>query len=147
MNQHSVLVLPYPPSVNSYWRHSRGRHYISNEGRAFRTEVWAESIRQRNGSPPIYGPVQVTVKARPPDARYRDIDNIHKGLCDALKHGRVYFDDSQIICLCSWWEEPIKGGRLIVDVRSVPTPTWWMNRENASMIRKAKREAARSNLV
>ncbi|AWK42619.1 hypothetical protein GPY51_10980 [Photorhabdus laumondii subsp. laumondii] len=26
------LKLPWPPSNNTYWRHSRGRHFISSKG-------------------------------------------------------------------------------------------------------------------
>jgi len=134
------LTLPYPPSVNSYWRHSRGRHYISHEGKAFRTEVWAETIKQRSGAPPIRGPVRVYVVANPPDARYRDIDNIQKALFDALKYGRLYVDDSQIISFCATWEEPVKSGRVVVEVETIyPPPSWWVERAAASEKNRRRR--------
>ncbi len=36
-----MLTLPYPPSINHYWRNFRGRVVISREGRAFRKNVQA----------------------------------------------------------------------------------------------------------
>jgi crossover junction endodeoxyribonuclease RusA len=139
MSPSTHLTLPYPPSVNSYWRHSRGRHYISHEGKEFRTEVWAETIRQRSGAPPIRGPIQVQVVAQPPDARYRDVDNIQKALFDALKYGRLYVDDHQIISFCATWEAPIERGRVIVEVSAVyPPPAWWVERAAASEVRRQR---------
>ena len=35
--------LPYPPSVNHYWRQFRGRMVISKEGRTFRKNVQARA--------------------------------------------------------------------------------------------------------
>ena len=32
-------VLPYPPSVNRYWRSVKGRAILSSEARAYRREV------------------------------------------------------------------------------------------------------------
>ena len=47
-------TLPYPPSVNTYWRHpSRGplagRHLISQEGRAYREAIRAHVRRDLLG--------------------------------------------------------------------------------------------------
>lgn len=34
------IALPYPPSVNHYWRHTRsGKHYISEKGRKFKAQA------------------------------------------------------------------------------------------------------------
>jgi len=50
------LCLPYPPSVNHYWRHTRqGRHYISKAGREFRQKV----LNICNQFDPIAGTVQM----------------------------------------------------------------------------------------
>lgn len=140
MNTH--LVLPYPPSVNNYWRHARGRHYISDAGIAFRKEAWAETIKQRSGAPPIHGPIQMLVVAEPPDMRYRDVDNFEKALFDALRYGRLYVDDHQIIKFCASWEAPVENGRITVDVSVVyPSPMWWERR--AAATEKRRRSAVR----
>lgn len=97
MIQH--LTLPYPPSVNRYWRHpSRGplagRHLISQEGRDYREAVRAyvaEGQTKRHE-----GPLAVDIEAFFPDRRQRDLDNILKSLLDSLTHAGVWEDDSQI---------------------------------------------------
>jgi len=94
-----VLDLPWPPSVNTYWRHPTrgplaGRHLISQQGRAYRDAVAAD-VRRRSLEP-ITGRLAVTVDAHPPDARKRDLDNIGKALLDALAYAGVIRDDGDI---------------------------------------------------
>lgn len=91
--------LPYPPSVNTYWRHpSRGplagRHLISEQGRNYREAVRAYVAEGQ--TKPITGPVAVDIEAFFPDRRRRDLDNILKSLLDSLTHAGVWEDDSQI---------------------------------------------------
>lgn len=92
------LVLPYPPSVNHYYRNVSGRTLISAAGRAYRVRVAVEMSLQR--PKPIRGPMRgrlrLEVEVYPPDRRRRDIDNVLKGLLDALQHGGLYEDDSQV---------------------------------------------------
>lgn len=93
-----TLTLPYPPSVNHYWRTVRTRHgcrvLISREGRAYRTKVGSilavAGIRRQTGR------LAVRIDVHPPDRRRRDLDNAMKALLDALEHGGAYEDDSQI---------------------------------------------------
>lgn len=84
--------LPYPPSVNHYWRTAKGHTFISQEGKQYREAV----IWRLKGQPVIEGRVKVLVKVYPPDHRKRDLDNINKALLDAIKHGGILIDDSQI---------------------------------------------------
>lgn len=93
------LRLPWPPSVNRYWRHPSegplaGRHLISAEGRAYRDEVRLLVLQQRavHG---LEGELRLTVLAHPPDRRRRDLDNLCKALLDAIAHAGVIEDDSQ----------------------------------------------------
>ncbi|RMF93599.1 MAG: RusA family crossover junction endodeoxyribonuclease, partial [Planctomycetota bacterium] len=76
------LELPYPPSVNHYWRRVGARTLISRGGRAFRASVC--SILAAHGIEPIDGPLCVSIDVHPPDRRRRDIDNLQKALLDAL---------------------------------------------------------------
>ena len=97
-----VIELPFPPSVNSYWRNivmgGRPRTLISERGRQYRQAVIdicrGLAIRQT-----LVGPLVCTVDLYPPCRRRRDCDNFLKGLLDALTHARVYDDDSQIVDL------------------------------------------------
>lgn len=94
------LTLPYPPSVNSYWRHPTtgrlaGRHLISEKGRAYRQEVLA-CVLQAKFATRLSGSLAVHIIAHPPDRRRRDLDNTLKSLLDSLVHSKVIEDDGLI---------------------------------------------------
>ena len=108
------LELPYPPSVNHYWRRVGARTLISRGGRAFRQAVCA--ILRARGVRPLDGPLDVKITVHPPDKRRRDIDNVLKSLLDALQHGGAYADDSQIIRLVVEKGTRLDGGKTIVQI-------------------------------
>ena len=92
------LTLPYPPSVNHYWRHVPNRGtLISKEGREYRIGVIGEIMLIKHlHNFPLEGRLAVLIHATMPDRRKRDIENIQKALLDSLEHAGVYLDDSQI---------------------------------------------------
>lgn len=110
--------LPYPPSVNHYWRRVGARTLISRGGRAFRQSVC--SLLAQRGTQPLSGPLAVEVTVHPPDRRRRDIDNVCKSLLDALAHGGAYHDDHQIARLTIERGDPIVGGQTIVRIQTYP---------------------------
>lgn len=89
------ITLPFPPSVNAYWRHVKGRTLISKEGRQYRVDVIATVLRTGCVTFPVE-PLTVSITAFLPDNRRRDVDNLLKAPLDALAHAHVYEDDSQI---------------------------------------------------
>ena len=89
-----TIDLPYPPSVNHYWRRVGARTLISLKGRRYRDRV--ASILALRRVQPMTGSLAVRVTVHPPDRRRRDLDNAMKALLDALEHGGAYEDDSQI---------------------------------------------------
>ena len=101
------LHLPYPPSVNHYWRRVGAKTLISREGRRFREEVVAK-VRELKVQA-ISGPIRVNILACRPDKRRRDIDNILKSLLDALGYAGAYEDDSQIWKLSVEWALDVSG--------------------------------------
>ena len=118
-----VMTLPYPPSVNHYWRRVGPRTLISREGRTFRASVCALLARGGgNGprKPPSGGRIALAMDAFPPDRRRRDLDNLQKPVLDALQHAGVYEDDSQIDLLITRRREVVPEGRLLVDVVDLP---------------------------
>ena len=90
------LTLPYPPSVNHYWRRVGLHTLISREGRTFRRNVCALLGGGGPRKPPTGGRIALAMDAFPPDRRRRDLDNIQKPVLDALEHAGIYADDSQI---------------------------------------------------
>jgi Holliday junction resolvase RusA-like endonuclease len=108
------LELPYPPSVNHYFRMVGRRILISREGRVFRTRVC--STLAALGVRPMMGPLALEIEVYPPDNRRRDIDNVQKALLDALQHGGAYEDDSQVMRLAIEKREPVAGGRTLVRI-------------------------------
>lgn len=118
-----TLTLPYPPSMNHYWRSFRGRVVVSREGRAFRASVCAllaSGAAGGNRKPPAGGRIALSMDAFPPDRRRRDLDNIQKPVLDALQHAGVYRDDSQVDLLVTRRREPCNGGRLEVQLATMP---------------------------
>jgi crossover junction endodeoxyribonuclease RusA len=90
-----MMVLPWPPSVNHYWRNVGGKMLISKKGREYREAVRFLAIAENW---PIHGSKRLTVniEAWIPDNRRRDLDNMLKAALDALTYAGVWEDDSQI---------------------------------------------------
>jgi len=108
-------TLPYPPSVNHYWRSiGPGRVVISKAGRDYRQQVWA--LARETGQPKLSGRLAVTIAATMPDRRGRDIDNVLKALLDALTHGGAWQDDKQIDDLRIYRTGIEAPGRVVVEV-------------------------------
>lgn len=105
------IVLPWPPSINRYYRTVKGRILISSEGRAYRKAI---CDRVGGAVEPLRGRVGVRVLAHPPDARKRDLDNLFKPLLDALQHAGVYPDDGAIDDLGIRRGEKRPGGEVLV---------------------------------
>ena len=91
MSRELEIALPFPPSVNHYWRHTRqGKHYISDKGKRFRELALLACFAEL----PFDGLVSVEVKVYLPDRRDRDLDNLWKVIMDSLAHAQILKDDS-----------------------------------------------------
>ena len=112
------LELPYPPSVNHYWRRVGPRTLISREGRAFRRAVC--STIARLGLDAMSDRLTLRIDAYPPDRRRRDLDNIQKPLLDAMEKAGVYEDDGQVDLLITQRREPRRGGNTVVHLGRHP---------------------------
>jgi crossover junction endodeoxyribonuclease RusA len=115
-----TLDLPYPPSINRYYRHVGYRTLISREGRTFRKNVCALLGGGGPRKPPAGGRIALCMDAFPPDRRIRDLDNLQKPALDAMQHAGIYKDDSQIDLLLTRRREVTAGGRLVVEVLDLP---------------------------
>lgn len=115
-----ILHLPWPPSLNHYYRHVGARVLISRAGRHYREQVvqrFRDTSRQR-----LRGRLDVGILAFPPDRRRRDLDNAQKAMLDALQHAGLYADDSQIDHLEITRCEHIPHGHLVVTISEADGP-------------------------
>ena len=108
--------LPWPPSVNGYWRTFRNRQIISKRGREYRAEAMKEMQRLGLIDEALTERLQVHLTLHPPTLRKYDIDNFCKATFDALSHARFWEDDEQIDSLSIRKTEKIKGGKIIIRV-------------------------------
>ena len=115
------VTLPWPPSINKYWRRNGNRYFISKEGQEFRKEVQFLCLQGR-GVFEKHEKLSVQIHAYPPDRRRRDLDNICKSLLDALEHADVYVDDNQIDELFVKRQPDLKG-QVIVNISVIQNGT------------------------
>ena len=102
------ITLPWPPTVNTYYRNFNGRSIISKKGREYRVAV-AEQVLVQRAAKHFEHAVRVEIKAYRPDRRRRDLDNLLKALLDSLTHAGVMDDDALIEDLRVYWADEIGG--------------------------------------
>lgn len=114
------IELPYPPSVNKYWRRVGNKTIVSKAGRDYKRLV----CRETRGlvAKPMDGPLSVSIQAAPPDHRTRDLDNLLKAPLDALKGAGIYHDDSQIDEIHLYRVGVVAGGLLTASVMPLDGP-------------------------
>lgn len=107
------LDLPYPPSVNTYWRSNGKRRYISPAGVKFTEEV---SLIVKMQKPKTFADKQVAISVmiHPRSKRKFDLDNTLKAILDALMKAGMYDDDSQIEYIEIARGEQVDGGKAVV---------------------------------
>lgn len=95
-----TITLPFPPTVNTYWRHvvigRSPRVLLSARGREYRDAVLAAVLNRWPRRQPLTGPLEMLIVVNSPDRRARDLDNLGKGILDGLANAGVYANDSQI---------------------------------------------------
>lgn len=115
------LTLPFPPSINHYWRHTainrKPRVYLSAEGLAYRATVAALLA---NAMPtPLVGRIKVVMRMYAPNKRRYDIDNRVKAVLDALTHAGLWADDEQVDDLHLIRGDVVKDGQLMIEISEI----------------------------
>ena len=114
--------MPWPPTVNSYWRHrvtgKLATVYVSANGQAYRKAVNLCLMEHGVKTYALEGDLRVEIEVFPPDRRKRDLDNLLKSLLDSLTHAKVWKDDNQISDL-RIYRNPIIAGRVKVRVYEI----------------------------
>ena len=122
------LLLPFPPSVNTYWkqivlRTRTGKSFrstgLSKRAKAFRIEALYTIKQQYPIHQIIDYPVKVTIYLYPPSLRKYDVDNFNKGILDVLTHANIWIDDELVHDLRILKRHKVKGGRAIVDIQKL----------------------------
>lgn len=100
------MRLPFPPSLNHYWRKDRNGMHISDEGRRYVALAQQLALLNGRGDTEFY--LRVHREAEPkqrlkvravffcPDNKKRDLDNMFKVIFDCLTKVKVWSDDSQV---------------------------------------------------
>lgn len=121
------LKLPWPPSVNHYWRSvsmpGKGgrqsvRHLISKAGREYKTVV-SGIVLVAGARKMLTSRLCVKITLHPPDRRQRDIDNSIKATLDALVAAGVFEDDSQVDRLEVVRDQVVKNGMAILTIHEM----------------------------
>lgn len=116
MTDSVVLSLPYPPSVNVYWRKRGSTTYLSKKGREYKTAV-AEYVAEHGV--PKFGdaPVEVMIILQPRRmSGFMDIDNCCKAVLDSCQDAGVFDDDNQVWKLTVERGSYVKFGACVVVV-------------------------------
>lgn len=109
----TIIKLPYPPSMNTYWRNFRGNTVLSKAGREFKTAVAECVVEQKI---PKFGDkrLEVTMWLYPRSKVVTDLDNRLKAVLDGLEEAGVYSCDGNIDILMIQRGEIRKGGGIDV---------------------------------
>ena len=117
------IRLPYPPSVNTYWRTTVKGHraitYTSTEGKNYRKQV-IDDWRRLTGGVTFRGRLALRMTIVFPDHKERDMDNLTKALQDSLQHAGAFETDQQIKLLILEQELIQKPGW--IDIKLGPKP-------------------------
>lgn len=110
------FILPWPPSVNGYWRTFRNRQIISKRGRSYRLSVLSACKELNISNELINQRLSVSLTLNPPTLRRYDVDNFNKALFDGLTSAGFWVDDEQIDRLLVKKGAKTPGGNVKVSV-------------------------------
>ena len=91
-----ALELPWPPTINHYYRNTKAGIFLGKSGRLYRAEVLQVVKYEAKITKPLESELEMAVKLFPPNRRSFDLDNRLKALLDAMEHAGVYCNDRQI---------------------------------------------------
>lgn len=130
--------LPFPPSMNHYWRRVGARTLISKQGREYRAAV--EAIIRGLGHGTFDGPLGILIEAHPPDRRRRDLDNLLKAPLDAMQSAGLYVDDYQIDHIDLRRGGCVDGGKLSITIQPSQGPQQSDTSDLADELRKRAKD-------
>lgn len=115
----AAFEIPFPPSMNTYWRNFRGRMVLSAKGREYSIEVEKIVCVRGDKGFPIKGRLCIEIYLHRGDRRSYDIDNCLKAVCDSMTKAGVWEDDSQIDEIVVRRKALLKPGRAYILINKV----------------------------
>jgi crossover junction endodeoxyribonuclease RusA len=115
-----TLHLPWPPSVNAYWRAaalkgtSRVIVFTTKEAKQYREDVGWLCVGAHKFGPSAEILLDITLY--PPDARRRDADNFNKCVWDALVAAEIFHDDCQVMSYRVTKGAVVSGGQIVIKI-------------------------------
>ena len=109
-----LLVLPLPPTINSYWGFSGHKRFLTLQAREFKTQV-AHIVSQQ----PIRfndKKLSITITIFWASKRVSDLDNRCKPLLDALVQAGLTEDDSNFKEIHIYEGGIVKGGKTLIEI-------------------------------
>lgn len=113
------FMLPWPPSVNGYWRAVNGRQIISKRGREYRKNVNLIMEGIKLSGEQVNSRLSVTLLLEPPTLRKYDVDNFCKGVFDALTDCEFWTDDEIVDVLTIKKCAKRKGGNVTIKIEVI----------------------------
>lgn len=122
------FTIPYPPSLNVYWRNFRGRMVLSAEAKKYKRQVYElfndtdmrSSSKFSGDSAALWnGPSKRAIGLKIDVYRPRksgDLDNTLKAILDSL-NGNLYEDDRQVIEIHAHRHDDKDNPRVEIGVR------------------------------
>lgn len=114
----TTFCLPWPPTVNTYYRHvvmgGSSRTLISKRGREYQTCCDGMHVMQWSCR------LAISLEFHAPTRRKYDLDNRAKAVLDALQHGGIIEDDELIDHLTLVRGEIIpRNGKVVVTIDAI----------------------------
>tara|TARA_R110000803_G_scaffold95395_5_gene163407 strand:+ start:9053 stop:9409 length:357 start_codon:yes stop_codon:yes gene_type:complete len=111
--------MPWPPSVNGYWRTFRNRQIISKRGREYRKSALLLLDSMDLSNEKLSSRLSVSVTLNPPTLRKYDVDNFTKAAFDALSVANFWIDDEQVDRLIVTKGIKTQGGNIQIKVEVI----------------------------
>lgn len=122
------LILPFPPSVNTYWRHPNkgafaGKSLISEAGRKFQSAACAAIVEQLRRLPkPTSAPASVEIVLFPPDIRLTANQAYHQMVKLGIVEQRERYSRTAINNIKKFWSLTAKGCMFGKNITSPANP-------------------------
>lgn len=131
MSNSVQFSLPWPPSVNHYWklglrpvkrgsRKMRPCVLLSERAQQYRMLAINALRLQRVPVGKLTGLLQITMRCCPPDLRDRDLDNLLKGLLDSIAHAGVIRNDADFDRIVMERGPVVAEGKIHVSILEIP---------------------------